>query len=65
MRYDRDDHAGREEERSPDKQRLLVVEEVLSPLGRDDLGQDHERYRATERPASGSLRPVPRCTVAF
>jgi hypothetical protein len=50
---------------SMDKQRLLVAEEVLPPLGRDDLGQDYERDRATERPASGLLRPVPRCTVVF
>jgi len=50
---------------SLDKRRLLVVEEVLPPLGRNDLWQDHERNRATERSAAGSLRPVPRCTVAF
>ena len=50
---------------SLDKQRLLVAEEVLPPPDRDDPWQDHEWDRATERSAAGSLRPVPRCTVAF
>jgi len=60
MRYDRDDHAELEGERSLDKRHLLVVEEVLPPLGRVISGRitSGTALRRDQRPDCSAPHPA-------